>query len=821
MFLRDHNKVAIIAGEKEITYKELLEKITFFADQLKVRKGSHVVIYSENRLEWIYAFYAIWKNNAVPVPVDFMSGTEDLAYILQDCKPEIVCCSKERLPALKKAMEGISHTPDIIVLDEITMQQKALATTFLFEPDMQNTAVIIYTSGTTGSPKGVMLTFENLISNIHSVSRDVRIFTSDDRVMVMLPMHHIFPLQGTLIIPLFMGSAIVICPSLNSEDVRNTLQNNKVTIVIGVPKFYKVLKRGIKEKIDASKIAGFLFRIAELTNSLKFSRVIFKKIHKAFGGSIKYLVCGGAALDAEISTFFMTLGFEILEGYGMTEAAPMITFTRPGDFKKGSAGQPMPSTEVEIHDEEIVARGPNIMKGYLNRPEETGDILKNGWLHTGDLGYLDEQGHIFITGRKKEIIVLSNGKNINPEESERKLEAVSNYVKEAGVFVKNDILQVIIFPDLAKMRYDGIDNVEEYFRWNIIDKYNQEVSPYKKIMKFILVDEELPKTRLEKLQRYKFAEIAEKGKREKQIEIKQPEFPEYLTIKDFLENETETTIYPGDHIEMDIALDSLGKIAFLVFIENTFGVKLPEEKLSGFKSVLEMSEFIRENKTRNNPETVNWAEILKEKVHITLPQTWFTHNLFNQLSKAFLKFYFRLRGEGQANIPEGPCIIAPNHQSFFDGFFVASFLKRKLMRKTYFYAKEKHWRKRWLQFLANRNNIIIMDINKDLKLSIQKMAAILQKGKNVIIFPEGTRSVDGSLGRFKKTFAILSHELNVPVIPVVINGAFEALPKGAKFPRPFKKISVKFLKPVYPVNHTYESLKEHVYNLVDGQMVKV
>ena len=383
------------------------------------------------------------------------------------------------------------------------------------------------------------------------------------------------------------------------------------------------------------------------------------------------------------------------------------------------------------------------------------------------------------------------------------------------------MLQVIIFPDTAKMRYDGIDNVEEYIRWNIIGRYNQEVSPYKKIMKFILTDEELPKTRLEKLQRYKLPEIAEKSKKEKQTEFKQPEFPEYITIKNFLENETESVIYPGDHLETDIALDSLGLIAFLVFIENTFGIKLSEERLTGFKSVLELSEFVHENKTRINPETVNWAEILKEKVHITLPQTWFTHNLFNQISKVFLNLYFRLRGEGQMNIPDGPCIIAPNHQSFFDGFFVASFLKRKLMRKTYFYAKEKHWRKRWLRFLANRNNIIIMDINKDLKLSIQKMAAILQKGKNVIIFPEGTRSADGTLGRFKKTFAILSHELNVPVIPVVIKGAFEALPRGARFPKPFRKVSVKFLQPVYPVNHTYESLKEHVYDLVAGQMVKV
>ncbi len=821
MFLKGHNKAAIISGKTEITYRQLLERVSYYSSRLNVTKGNHVIIFSENRPEWIYTFYAVWKNEAIPVPVDFMSGSDEVAYILQDCKPSLVCCSKERLPVLNQALEKTDHNPRILIFEDIIIPRELNSVTFYPEPQSQDIAVVIYTSGTTGSPKGVMLTFENLLSNINTVTRDIQIFTPDDRVMIMLPLHHIFPLQGTLIAPLLIGSTVVVCPSLNSEDVRRTLADNKITILIGVPKFYKVLKRGIKEKIEAGKMAKLLFRVAEQVHSQNFSRFLFKKIHNAFGGSIKYLVSGGAALDAEIAIFFRTLGFEVLEGYGMTEAAPIITFIRPGSFKAGSPGQPMPGVEVKIQEGEIVARGPNIMKGYLNRPEETGEILKDGWLHTGDLAYMDEQGYVFITGRKKEIIVLSNGKNINPEEAETRLEAISAYVKEAGVFAKNDVLQTVIFPDLARMRHDGIENADEYIRWNVINKYNQQVSSYKRIMKSTLINEELPKTRLEKIQRYKLSDMAERSIREKHIDSQQPEFAEYQTIRDFLVNETEMPVYPGDHLEMDVALDSLGRISLLVFIENTFGIKMGEEELRGFKSVLEMSEFVRENKTRINPETVNWTDILKEKIHITLPRTWFTHNLFNLISKVFLNLYFRMRGEGQTNIPDGPCIIAPNHQSFFDGFFVASFLKRKLMRNTYFYAKEKHWRKRWLRFLANRNNIIIMDLNKDLKLSIQKLAALLEKGKKVIIFPEGTRTSDGTLGRFKKTFAILSHELNVPVIPVVIKGAFEAFPRGARFPRPFRRISVKFLQPVYPVNHTYESLKEQVYSLVAGHVSKI
>ena len=171
-------------------------------------------------------------------------------------------------------------------------------------------------------------------------------------------------------------------------------------------------------------------------------------------------------------------------------------------------------------------------------------------------------------------------------------------------------------------------------------------------------------------------------------------------------------------------------------------------------------------------------------------------------------------------MPDSPCIIAPNHQSFIDGLFVATMIRTRKMRNTYFYAKEKHVKKRWLKFFAGRNNVIIMDINKDLKLSIQKMGEALKRNRNIIIFPEGTRTKTGQLGQFKKTFAILSRELNVPIVPVAIRGAYEAMPSGSKLPKPFKKICVEFLKPIHPEeHHTYESLAETVKEKIQGQLV--
>ncbi|MBO7594121.1 MAG: 1-acyl-sn-glycerol-3-phosphate acyltransferase, partial [Salinivirgaceae bacterium] len=212
--------------------------------------------------------------------------------------------------------------------------------------------------------------------------------------------------------------------------------------------------------------------------------------------------------------------------------------------------------------------------------------------------------------------------------------------------------------------------------------------------------------------------------------------------------------------------------------------------------------------------------ILKEKVQLTLPKTSIFQGLIKNASKGLFKLIFRFNGEGAEQIPQGPCIIAPNHQSFFDGLFVASFIKRRTMRNTYFYAKKKHVNNRFLQFMARRNNVIVMDLHNELKESIQKMAEVLKRGRNIIIFPEGTRTKDGMMGEFKKTFAILSAELNVPIVPVAISGAYEALPRGKHLPRLFSKINVKFLQPVYPKGYTYESLSEAVKNRIGRSLKK-
>ncbi|NBC82943.1 MAG: AMP-binding protein [Bacteroidetes bacterium] len=814
MIKGQNRDIAILDGDLQVEYGELKEKINQFSNLIQPSEYNHIAIFAENRLEWIYAFYAIWKTNNIPVPIDHLSGIDEVAFILNDCRPSVIFCSREKKPVLINALQEVNYKPDIIVLDDTLHLPNHASSEFDREMPLQQTAVIIYTSGTTGSPKGVMLSFENLIANMKAVTGDVEIYTSRDRVLMLLPLHHIFPLLGSMIMTLYIGGTIVVAPSLNADDIIATLQKHQVTMIIGVPRLYHLIHKGIMAKINQSAIAKGLFKIARRLQSRTFSKRVFGTAHKKFGGALKYMVSGGAPLDPTVAEDFYTLGFEILEGYGMTESAPMITFTRPGNFCKGSAGQVLPGTSMDIRDGEIVAKGKNIMQGYYNRPEETNSVLKDGWLYTGDLGRIDKQGRLFITGRKKEIIVLTNGKNINPVEIESKITKLSREIKEVAVFMMGDRLNLIIVPDDALLRQYNLVKLKDHFITEVLNPYNERVSASNRIYTLHISPEELPKTRLSKIQRFKLPEMAENLQPKKEVQHEKIDSPELQTIVDFISDQIGRPVYPEDHLTDDLAIDSLTRITLIVYLENTFGVKIDEQELIKLNRIRDLSDHIIQYKTRHQHEIINWAQILKQRIAFKIPKAGVSFTFTNLGYRTLLKSIFRIHKEGESNIPDGPCIIAPNHQSFLDGFIVAASLRMGVMRKTYFYAKEKHWRSSFRRFLARKNNVILMDLNKDLMQSLQKMAEILRKGKKIIIFPEGTRSKTGEMTAFKQTFAILARELNVPVVPVAINGAHKAMPVGSMLPRLFKKVTVQFLQPVYPEDHSYTSLKNKIQDMV-------
>lgn len=816
MIKNQGSKIALTFGNKKVSYNDFFKKINHFSNLFTITSGTHCAIFSENRLGWVYAFYSIWYQKGVAVPIDHLSTVSETTYILKDATPAVVFCSKKYEQSMWEAIyKSEIPTPEVIIIDEHEETDVSeLGIVEMPEVEAEETALIIYTSGTTGSPKGVMLSYKNIKHNIFSVSVNIRIYDENSKVLVLLPLHHVLPLVGTIVVTFHVGATACIAPSLATEDIIQTLQQNNVTIIIGVPRLYALIHKGIITKINQSFVAKKMLSLAKKLKWKAFSRKVFKAVHEKFGGSLKTLVSGGAALDKTVGSDFVALGFDVLDGFGMTEAAPMITFTRPNNIRIGSPGQVVPDSELKIVDGEIATFGDNVMKGYYNRPEETAEVIRDGWLYTGDLGYIDEKGFLFITGRKKEIIVLSNGKNINPNEIEEEI-MKSELVSDCGVFHSCDKLHLIVVPNKAAYDMLGNEDLENFFRNKLLKPYNENVSTYKKIQRIYFSESELPRTRLGKIQRFKLHELVEKTETIAPVQIEKVESEVYNLLATYLEEEKQRKIAPTMHIENDLELDSLEKIGLQSYIYNAFGVSIDAAQLANYDNVLALSQYVEAKKVKSEDVKINWYQILHEKTQLNLPKTWITKNIIAWFSRVFFVLYFRFRARGIKNIPEGPVIIAPNHQSFFDGLFVTAYLRYKQVRETYFYAKEKHVKKPWLKFFANRNNVIVMDLNNDLKESIQKMGEVLKGNKKIIIFPEGTRSKTGKLGEFKKTFAILSRELNVPIVPVSISGANYALPSGSIFPRPWKRIHVDFMNPIYPEGKTYEMIAQNVKEKIE------
>lgn len=814
--IKPSESIAIISGERNVSFNEMLQHISDFKSHMSVNSGDKVLLFSENREGWIYAFYSIWSSGCIVVPVDANSTVQDVAYIMGDCKPQAIWTSKEREALARQAIAESGADVKVLLIDDCEMNEVGSQEMAKIEYGDQDTCLICYTSGTTGSPKGVMLSYANIMANVNAVWKEVHIFDETQRTIILLPLHHVLPLVGTVVIPMVTGCGVVISPSLAAKDIMDSLVRGKVGIMVGVPRLWQTLYRGIKGKIDANFVTRALYNICDKVQSRTLSRIVFSSVRKKMGGRIKYCVSGGAALDADTARGLKTLGLDVLEGYGMTEAAPIISFTRPGDIIPGCVGLPMPSVEVKLVDGELCAKGKGVMKGYYNRPEETAAILdKDGYLHTGDLAVFDEKGRITITGRKKEIIVLSNGKNVNPVEIEEKLEHYDTIVKEAAVTQNGDMLCAIVVPQEKWSRAMTDEEQEDYIKKELLQPYNTTVAPYKKVMSLVVYHGELPRTRLEKLQRFKLKDIVEgkasQGKGDDSKKFVEPDTQEYAVLRDYLFAEKHIEVRPTDNIETDLGMDSLDKVALQGFIEQSFGVNIKADQLNAFKSVADIAEYVSTTKTRIEVEDIDWHKMLTGTAKdIKIPRMATTGILFTRLCKWFYSMMFSVEVKGMENIPaNGPVIFAPNHQSFLDGPLVVTHLKSKVLKDTYFYAKKDHVRGPVMRMLAKNHNVVIMDMNT-LKDSILTLGKILEGGSNLVIFPEGTRTRTGEVGLFKKTFAILAKELNVTVVPVCIRGAYEAWPRQKMLPRA-RKVEVEYLSPVScSAEENYEQFAERV-----------
>ena len=814
-FVKNHQKTALVYEDEPISYEDLIKNSDFYGSKLQIKEEEKVLIFSPNRPELIYSFLGIWEQKGCIIIADYSSSVEELVYVLKDSEVKNVYTTLEAKEKVEKAIEILPYRVNVLFFEDNKIREYKTNKQSLNSPPDNNISLILYTSGTTGNPKGVMLSFGNIHAMITALG-EYEIFQKDDRFLAVLPLHHIFPLLGSAIVPLYFGSTIIFLKELASDKILEAFKKYKITILIGVPRLYELFHRGIMNKIKASKIASLVFSIAKHISSQNIKKKIFKKVQDEFGGHIKYLISGGAKLDVEIGKDFGTLGFSVIEGYGLTETSPIISFTRPKQIKYGSCGHIIPMATVKFTDEgELLVKGDNVFKGYYNKSEQTAEAFtEDGYFKTGDIGSVDAEGFLSITGRTKEMIVLSNGKNINPMDIETELMKLSNgIVEEVAVLEHENILMAIILPNFKKIAEMKIQNINETIKWSIIDNYNAHAPKYKKILNIKLVKEELPKTKLGKLRRFKLKDIINEENIERKNVI-EPNFEEYRILKKYLHEAINKNIYPDNHIELDLGFDSLEMVELDAFITQNFGIVVDEAIFSNNATVEKLALYLKENGNKKEDVHIDWKEVLSGNEDYKLPTSAIGLFFGKIFTKLFFNSYIRIKREGNIALPKEPFILIANHQSYLDAPILASVIPFNFLKNTYFMATAKHFPKGYRRFLADNTNTIVVDINQNLGKTLKETAYALKKGKNMVIFPEGMRTRDGELNEFKKSFAILSKELGIPVVPLGISGAYDSLPFGSILPKP-KKITVKFFDPIYPNDYKTEEIVETTRNTID------
>jgi len=818
MFLNRGDRLALVDfNDKKINYTELVNNVKYYSENVvTAEKDDFGLILMENRPEWIYTYFALWDRKAVPIALDSTSNGKEILYVLEDSGPKFIICSDETEKNVKEAVSLYDKGQVTIInvdshlIDENKMEIIKKGDFELENPEGDSIATMLYTSGTTGFPKGVMLTFNNLSSELEGLEKK-NLLEPSDQILALLPFHHVLPLTATVLIILKYQASIVFVKKIASKEILEALDKNNITALVGVPRVFKLFYDGIKQQIDSKFIMRTIYKLMTKIKSFKIRRKVFTKVHEKFGGELTFIVSGGAKLDPEIGEFYETLGIYVQEGYGLTETSPVIAVNTRKERKIGTVGKKLDNIEAKIVDEELWVKGPIVMKGYYNKPEKTAEVItEDGWFKTGDLASIDDEGYITIRGRRNSMIVLSNGKNIDPEKLENKvIEKSKKLIKELGVFGHNDKLVAIIVPDLLECRKQGITNIKAYIK-NIVEDYNLTVHNYEKILDYKLYEEELPKTRVGKLRRFMLPELYLKTNVKKK-KVEEPDNEVYRLLKDYIKKLKGIEAQPEENLELEIGMDSLDIVEFFAYVENSFGIQLDEEKFSEISNLKSLSEYINEKATKIESGEVDWKKIIEAAPPVEEKNRWATRVL-RPLFDLTIKLYFRLKRVDRDKLSNKPQIFVSNHQSFIDSLVLGSLLPAGILYNTIFLAIDWYFKKGILKLLVSHGNVVLIDINKNIKKSVEEIAGNVKAGKNVLIFPEGARTKDGKVAEFKKVFAIIAKELNVDVQCLGIKGAFEAYSRYMKFPKP-KKIEVAVLEKFKPEG-TYDEIVEKARNII-------
>jgi long-chain acyl-CoA synthetase len=808
--------------QEQYTYADMRELATraaaFFVSQ-GIKPGERIMLYSRNAPEWGMTYFGVIKAGAVCIPVDPESSTEKVVSFARAGDAAGIVISQEihdEHPDLAEKLLAaglptrIWHFAEVFAMtDEQTEDERiALLPTRV---QAQTIASLIFTSGTTGQPKAVMLSHRNLTSMTSMLSSIIEMTTSDG-VLSVLPLHHTFEFSTGFLAPLSRGAQITYMEELTSEALTRAIRNGHVTGMVGVPAVWELLHRRIKTKFnERSEMVGRSLELLMRANAwlrdntpVNLGHLIFYPIHEGMGGRIRYLISGGSALSEEVQKDFHGLGFTILEGYGLTEASPVLTVTRPQNkLISGTVGKPLPGIEVKILEPnasgigEVIARGPNVMIGYYENEDATRKTLINRWLHTGDIGKLDDEGNLYLVGRSKEVILDASGKNVYPDEVEEAYDT-SPFIKELSIVGLPDGLgekvACMIVPnyeyDATLTREEVRKRIEEHFR-----DVSSTLPFYKRVKVYHFWDNELPRTATRKVKRTEVLEtmqvLEKSAKATTRVAAREEKTGDVTWLLDIV---AAVSGRPRSEISFnsrlsDLGFDSLMYVELATAIENAGGTLASPDTLMEVHDLRELSSVVSRQSSATKRKQAT-AHVETERVpddEIRIPA--FVRNVGNKgldaLQRVFYEKFLHTKYEGRTNIPvHTNFIVAPNHSSHLDMGLAKMALGDAGRDLVALAAADYFFDNRYKRaYMENFTNLVPIERSGSLRQSLRHARSFLDRGYNALIFPEGTRSLTGEIAEFKPILGYLALSCRVGILPMFLSGTHAAMPKGSNIIR--------------------------------------
>lgn len=804
-----------------LSFEELARRAQALASTLLddgVGPGDPVALLAPSGTSWVIARLALGAIGAMAVAIDDLAGDADVRAILSGSGAARLLCDPSRAATL----QGANPSLRIIALgDEPARSPQGEAASparAQRAADISGCtpAMLAYTSGTTGTPKAIVLTYSNIETNVRALVGS-RLVGAGDRILLPLPLQHVYPFIVGLLTPLASGAAVVFAEAATGPQILDAIRLADVSAIVGVPRLYSAIVSGLLARVRSSgpvrsALVRMLLRVSVFLRrrcALNAGPILFRGIRARFGAKLRLLVSGGAKLEADTLWTLVGLGFDVRSGYGLAETAAMFTGNLPGRARWESEGKPIAgSVRIAVPDKSgtgaIELKGPQVFSRYLDNAEATRAAFSpDGWFRTADVGRLDRDGFLYVTGRARDLLVLGGGKKVDPEDLEKAYGA-SRYIREIAVFEHKGGLAALVVPAFEAVREGGAMHIDTAIRVDLASTA-QALPSYQRLAGFAIVREPLPRTRLGKYRRFLLPAIYEKARlgaaprpaaelsAEDEALLRQPIARQ---VYEMLQKRCPRgPLRLDDSPLLDLGIDSLEWIAFSLEFEDRLKLRLSEAEIGGVVTVRDLLALA----ARAGGAPTETPSASRDWTAPTGAGLKLLGMLLYALNAVVMRTLFRLRAEGREHVPAGNFVLIANHTSYLDAPAIAAALPYRIVRRCYWAGDPGLlFSQRWQGPLMRAMHCFPAEERAPAH-TLATSEALLKRGDCLVWFPEGWRSPDGALQPFLPGIGRLLQRVSVPVLPIHIDGAFEALPRERGVPR-FCPIRVRIGMPIYPAD---------------------